>query len=149
VQLFRAIGTTLALGIFFIGANAAGAAAPSRQPAATTLVQAVKAGAFGTVLANGRNQVFYYWDKEKSGQVKCTGTCAVQWPPVIVAKNVMVPATIAGIAGKFSVVMRPDGTHQLAFNHRPLYRYIGDTKPLQVLCDGVDGWHVVRVMAGR
>jgi predicted lipoprotein with Yx(FWY)xxD motif len=107
----------------------------------------VKAGRFGTVLANGHNQVFYYWDKEKNGQVKCTGSCAVQWPPVIVARSATVPVTIAGTTGRFSVVMRPDGLHQLAFNRRPLYTYVGDTRPLQVLCDGVDGWHVVRVMA--
>jgi predicted lipoprotein with Yx(FWY)xxD motif len=109
MKLIRAIGTPLAFGIFLVGANAAAATVPSQQLGATALVKAMKAGAFGTVLANGGNQVFYYWDKEKGGQVKCVGRCAVQWPPVIVAKSVMVPATIAGITGKFTAVIRPDG----------------------------------------
>ena len=47
--------------------------------------------------------------------------------------------------GTFGVVMRPDGTHQLAFNRHPLYTYQGDKTPAQILCDGVDGWHVYRL----
>jgi predicted lipoprotein with Yx(FWY)xxD motif len=148
MKSIRRISALFSIAVVVLAANVAGAiAAPSQQSMAPTLAKVVKAGKFGPVLANTHNQVFYYWDKEKNGKVQCTGGCATAWPPVIVAKGVMVPAKIMGTTGKFTVVMRPDGKHQLAFNGRPVYYYSGDKKPLQVLCDGVDGWHVVRVMA--
>jgi predicted lipoprotein with Yx(FWY)xxD motif len=150
MKTIRAIGATVTLASLFLTASVAGTvAAPNNNATATVLVKVVKTGSFGNVLANGYNQVFYNWDREKSGQVKCTGACAVVWPPVIVGKSVVAPAKISGTSGTFTIVTRPDGTHQLAFNHRPLYRYVDDVKPLQVLCDGVDGWHVVRIVAGH
>jgi predicted lipoprotein with Yx(FWY)xxD motif len=150
MKTIRAIGVLVALATLLLTASVAGTvAAPNNNAPAAALVKVVKAGSFGNVLANGYNQVFYNWDREKSGQVKCTGACAAVWPPVIVGKSVVPPAKIKGTSGIFTIVMRPDGTHQLAFNHRPLYRYVNDVKPLQVLCDGVDGWHVVRITAAH
>jgi len=37
------------------------------------------------------------------------------------------------------------GAHQVTFSGKPLYTFTSDKKPLQVLCNGVDGWYVVRV----
>jgi predicted lipoprotein with Yx(FWY)xxD motif len=106
-------------------------------------VKAVKVAKFGKILVNSHNQALYYWDKDVHGKVTCTGACAKAWPPMLLAKGIMAPTKVAGVMGKFGVVMGANGAHQLSFNGHPLYTYSGDKKPLQVLCDGVDGWHVM------
>jgi predicted lipoprotein with Yx(FWY)xxD motif len=45
--------------------------------------------------------------------------------------------------GTLGQVRRPDGSHQVTLNGRPLYTYRHDT-PTRILCDAVDGWYVVR-----
>ena len=119
------------------------------QAAGPTAGQALVAVAhrarFGTILVNGRGFALYYWARETNGKVKCTGQCARVWPPVLLPAGARAPQHVAGVMGTFGMVMRPDGTHQLAFNHHPLYTYQGDKTPAQILCDGVDGWHVYRL----
>lgn len=105
-------------------------------------VKTVKVAKFGVILVNAHNKALYYWDKDVHGKVTCTGACAKAWPPALLAKGQMAPTKVAGAMGKFGVVMGANGAHQLSFNGHPLYTYSGD-KPLQVLCDGVNGWHVM------
>jgi len=56
----------------------------------------------------------------------------------------MVAKHVAGVMGTFGEIARPDGTTQVTLDGRPLYTYHGDTAR-KILCDGVDGWLVVRV----
>src|SRR5918912_1591706 len=56
------------------------------------------------------------------------------------------PVKVARV-GTFGVVVRPERTRQLTYRRRPLYTYVNDKKPGQVLCDGVNGWFVFRVSA--
>jgi predicted lipoprotein with Yx(FWY)xxD motif len=52
----------------------------------------------------------------------CTGTCLQTWRPV--------HAPWAAVAsGDWSIVLRSDGTHQLAYRSRPLYAYANDMEP--------------------
>jgi predicted lipoprotein with Yx(FWY)xxD motif len=101
---------------------------------------------FGNVLARPDRQALYYWTVEKQarGKVKCTGTCAKAWPPLIVKAATAVPRRITGIKGSFGVVRRPEGKLQVTHNGLPVYTYVNEG-PGQVLCDDVDGWFVVRV----
>ncbi len=117
----------------------------SAPAARQVLVRVAMRPKFGSILVNGRGLALYYWSREKPNQVKCTGQCAQAWPPVLVPSGATVPMHIAGAMGTFGVVMRPDGGHQLTFNKHPLYTYQGDKTPSQILCDGVDGWHVYRL----
>ena len=51
----------------------------------------------------------------------------------------------AGVTGNLSVIERPDGTYQLAYNGKPLYLWARDTKPGDVNGDGVGGvWTVAK-----
>ncbi len=118
------------------------AAAPAARQ---VLVRVAMRPKFGSILVNGRGLALYYWSREKPNQIKCTGQCALAWPPVLVPSGATVPMHIPGAMGTFGVVMRPDGGHQLTFNKHPLYTYQGDKTPSQILCDGVDGWHVYRL----
>lgn len=101
---------------------------------------------FGKVLSRTDKQVLYYWNVEKKagGKVRCIGSCAVAWPPLIVKSAAAVPRKIAGLSGTFGTVRRPNGKLQVTRNKLPVYTY-ADERPRQVLCDNVDGWFVIRL----
>jgi len=106
----------------------------------------VKNPSFGDILESKNKLPLYYWTVEKraGGKVRCTGSCARLWPPLVVKSRAAVPATMPGIKGEFGVIKRPDGRLQVTFRGLPLYAYHHDP-PNTVLCNNVDGWFVVRV----
>jgi len=144
IALTTIAGIILATGIAR-AAPARGVAHAAAPAAKQTLVTAAQRPVFGHILVNGHGFALYYWSKEKTGTVKCTGQCATVWPPLLIPKGATTPAHVAGVMGTFGVAMRPDGGHQLTFNHHPLYTFQGDKTSSQILCDGVDGWHVYRL----
>jgi predicted lipoprotein with Yx(FWY)xxD motif len=103
-----------------------------------------KTSQFGSILATKGHLALYTWNQEKALKVKCTGACAKTWPPLTIPHGTMAPKHIAGVMGTFGEVMRPDGKTQVTFNGHPLYTFHGDT-PTKILCNGVDGWYVVKV----
>ncbi|KJS44786.1 MAG: lipoprotein [Rhodospirillaceae bacterium BRH_c57] len=104
-------------------------------PASAADVQ-VASTEVGEVLADGQGMTLYTFDKDAPGTSNCTGTCAENWPPM--------PAE-GEISGEYSVVERPDGIEQLAYQGQPLYRWIKDKEPGQVTGDGVNGvWHAAK-----
>jgi predicted lipoprotein with Yx(FWY)xxD motif len=117
-------------------------ATPAVRPPVSTFSDAT----FGKVLSRRDKQVLYYWTVEKKagGKVKCVGSCAVAWPPLIVKSRTAVPPRIAAISGVFGTVRRPDGRLQVTRNGLALYTYAHE-RPRQVLCNDVNGWFVVRV----
>ena len=131
----------------FLLALVAAATLVPQAPAAqgdSTPVRKVTAPKFGTILATRGRLALYTWSKEKDKKVHCTGSCAKAWPPLTIAKGTMVARRVAGVLGTFGEITRPDGTTQVTLDGRPLYTYHGDTAK-KILCDGVDGWFVVRV----
>jgi predicted lipoprotein with Yx(FWY)xxD motif len=101
---------------------------------------------FGPILATQKKQALYYWNVEKraGGKVRCTGSCARAWPPLIVRSRNAVSRRIAGIPGRFGVVKRPNGRLQVTHRGLPVYTYAHE-RPEQVLCNNVGGWFVVRL----
>jgi predicted lipoprotein with Yx(FWY)xxD motif len=101
---------------------------------------------FGAILATPKQQALYYWSVEKraGGKVRCTGSCARLWPPLLVKSRASVRKHVAGISGTFGVVRRPNGRLQLTHNGLPVYTYAHEG-PRQVLCNNVNGWFVVRL----
>lgn len=101
---------------------------------------------FGPILATKGKKALYYWNVEKraGGKIRCVGSCARAWPPLIARSRASVPRKVAGISGTFTTVRRPDGRLQVKHNGLPVYTYAHE-RPEQVLCDDVDGWFVVRL----
>jgi predicted lipoprotein with Yx(FWY)xxD motif len=101
---------------------------------------------FGRVLSRTDKQVLYYWQVEKKagGRVRCVGSCAKAWPPLVVKSAKQVSRKIAGLSGVFGTVRRPNGRLQVTRNKLPVYTYAHE-RPRQVLCDNVDGWFVIRL----
>jgi predicted lipoprotein with Yx(FWY)xxD motif len=131
---------------FLIAAAAALVVASAPMAASRAPVIRYKDDRFGAILATPKKQALYYWTVEKraGGKIRCTGSCARLWPPLIVKSRTAVPKRIAGIKGTFGVIKRPSGRLQVTHNGLPVYTYIHEG-PEQVLCDNVDGWFVVRL----
>ena len=97
----------------------------------------------GKLLASAAGRTLYHSPAEKANTVKCTGTCAVAWPPLLIAagaKPVGGPGTTASLLG---TVKRPDGKLQVTYKGFPLYTYSGDRTASDVKGQGLDGWHAL------
>jgi predicted lipoprotein with Yx(FWY)xxD motif len=127
------------------GLAAAGSAMAAPRPIA--LVQTDQA--LGRTLFTATHHALYYWEVEKraGGKVRCTGSCAALWPPLIVRSAAAVPKTVAGAKGSFGVVRRPDGELQATFRGLPLYTYVHEGTN-EIRCDNVGGWFAVRAVRG-
>ena len=131
---------------FLLVAVAALVVASSPLAAARAPVIKYKDDRFGAILATPKKQALYYWNVEKraGGKIRCTGSCARLWPPLVVKSRSVVPRRITGIKGVLGVIKRPNGKLQVTHNGLPVYTYVHEG-PGQVLCDNVDGWFVVRL----
>jgi len=110
----------------------------------TPTVTTRDAGPLGTILVNADGFTLYVFDRDTPGTSACTGGCADTWPPLLIDSGD--PVAPDGLPGTLSVIERPDGTRQVAYNDRPLYTYARDAQPGDTLGDGVGGiWHVVSV----
>jgi predicted lipoprotein with Yx(FWY)xxD motif len=106
----------------------------------------VRASSYGKVIFDGRGFVLYVFTKDGRGPSACSGACAAAWPPYIVSGRAR-----AGDGVKSSLLgttRRSDGKLQATYDGRPLYYYVGDRKPGQILCQNVKEfgglWLVVR-----
>jgi predicted lipoprotein with Yx(FWY)xxD motif len=96
----------------------------------------------GWVLAVGKGQVVYMYDKDsKGGTSACTGSCASIWRPVTGGNPVASPAD-KGL-GTFGTVSGAGGVKQVTYNGMPLYTFKG-AKALVTTGNG-GKWHVVKL----
>jgi predicted lipoprotein with Yx(FWY)xxD motif len=96
---------------------------------------AVRSSSYGRILFDGRGFVLYAFTHDRPGRSKCKDACAKAWPPFLVART---PRAGTGAkASLLGVVRRANGRLQATYAGRPLYYYVGDTKPGQILCQGV------------
>jgi len=127
-------------------ASKARSSAPKKTSAARrgTTIKAVNSQ-FGQILADGRGQAVYIFDKETSSRPKCYGACAKAWPPVLT--NGRPVAGKGARAAGLDTTRRRNGGRQVTLNGQPLYYYVDDA-PGRVLCHNVDEfgglWLVVR-----
>ena len=118
----------------------AGAAAPSDT------VKLGQSSKLGQILTNSSGRTIYVFFKDKAGSntSACTGTCANVWPP-LTAPPSGTPTLQPGVPGTLSVVSRPDGTKQVAYNGQPLYIYSGDSAPGDTNGEGIlNVWFAAR-----
>jgi predicted lipoprotein with Yx(FWY)xxD motif len=92
------------------------------------------------VLVDGHGLTLYGRTLDVNGASSCTDSCAMAWPPLLV-NGTTLPAGLD--AAVFSVVARPDGTHQLKAGKWPLYRFAGDAKAGDTNGEGSEGFFVV------
>ena len=132
--------------IFLAAAVVALAAASSTmasEQAAPTLT--ARSSSFGKVLFDGRGFVLYAFTKDRRTSA-CSGACAKAWPPYVVRGALRAGAGVK--ASLLGTVRRANGSRQVTYAGRPLYYYVGDRSPGQILCQNVSEygglWLVVR-----
>ena len=126
------------------GSYSSGTAA-SKQPApiaTMTKGATVTSGdtSLGKILVDGSGLTLYGSTEDTTGTPTCVAACAADWPPLTVG-GASVPAGLD--PSLFSVVARPDGSHQLKAGKWPLYRFAGDTARGEVNGQGTAGFFVV------
>jgi predicted lipoprotein with Yx(FWY)xxD motif len=142
----RLVGLLVGLSLA-CAALAAAAPAAAEAPRSTVTV---KASSFGRILFDGRGFVLYGFTRDPRGRSACSGACARAWPPYIVKSR---PRAGKGVAARrLGITKRANGSLQVTYGGRPLYYYVGDRQPGQILCQNVTEfggvWRVVRPSGG-
>ena len=119
-------------------------AAPSMGERPSTV--GAHTSSYGTILFDGRGFVLYAFTHDPRQRSTCSGACAKAWPPYLARGRAV--ASAGADTKLLGTIRRADGTRQITYAGRPLYYYIGDRKPGQILCQNVSEfggrWLVVR-----
>jgi predicted lipoprotein with Yx(FWY)xxD motif len=102
---------------------------------------------FGRILVDGRGRALYLFTHDpEGGKSRCYGACATAWPPYV--GRGLPEARGKVLQGKLATVVRSDGKDQVTYAGHPLYYYVGDHRPGQVLCQAATEyggtWYVVK-----
>ena len=136
--------TLLGIAAIALALLALAPAAMSRASVAPTLT--AKLSSYGRVLFDGRGHVLYAFTRDTKGRSACYGACARAWP-VYFAKSGLKAGNGVN-RSLLGTTKRRDGRRQVTYAGRPLYYYVNDRKPGQILCQNVaefgGTWLVVR-----
>ncbi|APQ12126.1 hypothetical protein RSA46_13310 [Pseudomonas oryzihabitans] len=94
--------------------------------------------ALGKVLVDAKGMTLYTFAKDSAGKSACNGGCAQNWPPLKADAG-------AKAADGYSLVTRDDGSQQWAYQGKPLYTWVKDSKPGDTTGEGFNQvWHVAK-----
>lgn len=85
-----------------------------------------------TVLTSTTGRTLYSLSVEKNGKFICTGSCLSAWHPLTVPAGVKPTGPV-----KLGTIERPEGSIQVTYKGRPLYRFSGDTKAGEANGEGI------------
>jgi predicted lipoprotein with Yx(FWY)xxD motif len=113
---------------------AAALAGPSAEAAHAPALTA-RSSSYGKLLFDRRGFVLYAFTRDRRASA-CYGECAKAWPPYFAPKGRLgvghgVKRALLG------TVKRRNGRRQVTYAGRPLYYYVGDSRPGQILCQDV------------
>lgn len=111
------------------------AAKPGKRVAA----EAENATLGRTVLTTTKGRTLYSLSAEKNGRFVCTSSCLSVWHPLVVPAGVRPTGPV-----KLGTIERPEGSIQVTYKGRPLYRFSGDAKAGQANGEGIEDvgtWH--------
>jgi len=113
--------------------------------AAAVTMKTTMNGALGSsIVVSATGRTLYHDSAEKKNTVKCTGTCATQWRPLLISAGAKPVAGTGVTASKLGIVKRPDGKMQVTYAGLPLYLFAGDSKAGDVNGQGLGGlWHAI------
>jgi predicted lipoprotein with Yx(FWY)xxD motif len=105
-------------------------------------------GVYSGILVTSSHRSLYALSVEVRGVIHCRSACTPIWPPFLVNSSVSTVTLGAGVKGKIGFIKRSATTKQVTFNGYPVYKYSGDSGPLQSNGEGIraDGgtWLLVR-----
>jgi predicted lipoprotein with Yx(FWY)xxD motif len=103
---------------------------------------AVSPNQAGNILVDDHGMTLYRFTPDQPNNSVCYGSCASDWPPVLVDS---IPSTSdASLGANLGIAPRTDGTQQLTYQGSPLYYFVADAQPGDTNGQGVSGvWFVV------
>jgi predicted lipoprotein with Yx(FWY)xxD motif len=122
--------------------SATPAASPAASPVAgETTVLVSETAELGEFLTDSEGMTLYIFTNDTQGVSNCVDQCIVNWPAFVAEEPLTLPE---GVPGELTLIERPDGSMQVAYNGMPLYYYIDDTAPGDTTGHEVgDVWFVV------
>jgi predicted lipoprotein with Yx(FWY)xxD motif len=117
-----------------VSASSVASATRPAPPAPVTVK--VASSRYGRILVDRRGRTLYLFTRDAAGRPRCYGACARAWPPYTVRGKGR-----AGAGARTRLIgltRRSDGSRQLTYNGHPLYYYVGDRLPGQILCQDVE-----------
>lgn len=124
------------LGIGLAGAGLAsvaalGAGVGTAHGASTgTKVKLAHRGSYGKVLVTAAGRSLYDFSKDTRNKSHCNLTCRIYWKPLSTSGR-----PVAGVGVKQRLLGRTSA-HQVTYNGKPLYTYVGDTRSGQTKGEG-------------
>jgi predicted lipoprotein with Yx(FWY)xxD motif len=116
------------------------AAAAKTVGTGTTAVKVATIGSIGKVVTDASGLTLYTFaqDTRGSGKSTCSGSCATAWPPLTTTSTTL--AKPDGLSDELGLLTRDDGTKQVTYGGRPLYRFSADKAPGDAKGQGVSAY---------
>jgi predicted lipoprotein with Yx(FWY)xxD motif len=112
------------------------APSPTTHAAPMPVTVRVAASRYGRILVDGHGRTLYLFTHDAAGASRCAGACAQVWPPYILTSQVRVGH--GAHTSLVAITRRTDGSSQLIYDRHPLYYYVGDRLPGEILCQDVE-----------
>ncbi len=114
---------------------------PAQTTAAALTVNVATKADVGSYLVDSRGMSLYWFSKDSVGKSTPTGTVLANWP-IFNVSTIVVPPSLK--ASDFTKITRDDGQVITAYKGWPLYYYIKDQAPGDILGNKVAGvWFLV------
>jgi len=110
--------------------------APAAAEAATATIKVHKSR-YGRILVDGHGRTLYLFTRDHGAKSRCYGACARAWPPFLAGADAAPQAAGGADAAKLGTTARRGGATQVTYAGHPLYYYVNDRKPGQILCQDV------------
>lgn len=116
-----------------------GTAKPQFEKGPADEIKIATVSGLGQVLVDGEGLTLYQFAADQQGSPsKCSGLCAVQWPPLTLPPGTTAPLPGPGIKpGLLGTAPRADGSTQITYNGWPLYTWPQDTAPGEATGQGL------------
>jgi predicted lipoprotein with Yx(FWY)xxD motif len=138
----------IAAGLFTAcGSNSTTTSSSGSGSSAAPTVHAQQVADMGSVLVDSKGFTLYVLGGETATSIKCTGSCAANWPPLTIPSGAQ-PRAGSGVSGMLGTVQRPDGSLQVTYNGMPLYTFVGDSGPGQATGQGVANFSIATATGG-
>ena len=151
----RSVGIVAIAGVMLLSACAnkadsnpgSGGSTGSSASSGSVTVSSTSVMGVGDVLeheGDGRYRFVYYLKTETPGTIKCTGSCATVWPPLLLPAGTTSATAGSGVdASKLGTIARSDGGTQVTYDGKPLYLFASDQSAGQANGQGVEGFFAV------
>ena len=92
---------------------------------------------FGRILVDGRGHTLYLFTRDRGrNRSRCYGGCADAWPPLYTRGKPRAGDWCE--AGRLGTTRRRNGRVQVTYNGHPLYYYVDEDEPGEILCQNVE-----------